>query len=209
MSHPSIAIFARAPLTGQAKTRLIPRLGPEGAAQFQAALIRRAVRTALDACLGPVSLWCAPDCSHPAFTASQAQFGVRLYPQAGVDLGTRMFNAFVALCGTGDTLLIGTDCPALTATVLRDAARALHVGRDAAFVAAEDGGYVLVGLRRPVASLFHAMPWGTGRVMAETRERLRHAGLRWRELTPSWDVDRPEDFERLLASGCMPELANG
>lgn len=116
-----------------------------------------------------------------------------------------MFHAFSRLCRQREALVIGTDCPALTAAELRVAARALLEGNDAVFVPAEDGGYVLVGLRHALASLFYGVPWGSDRVMDHTRERLRRAGLRWRELPPSWDVDRPEDFDRLCASGLMPE----
>ena len=200
-----IAIFARAPVVGEAKTRLIPRLGAEGAAALQHAMIRRALQTALAANLGSVSLWCAPDCQHPAFIGCSEQFGVLLYPQRGADLGARMFHAFTRLCRRGEALVIGTDCPALTVAELRAAAHALREGSDAVFVPAEDGGYVLVGLRHAVASLFYGIPWGTDRVMDHTRERLHRAGLRWHELTPSWDVDRPEDIDRLRASGLMAE----
>ena len=80
-----------------------------------------------------------------------------------------------------------------------NAIRPIHV------IPAEDGGYVLIGLARPVASLFHDIAWGSDRVMAQSRERLRAAGVRWRELAPSWDVDRPEDLARLRASGIMSE----
>jgi rSAM/selenodomain-associated transferase 1 len=200
-----IAIFARAPVAGQAKTRLIPRLGAEGAAGLQHALIRRALRTALAANLGAVSLWCAPDCDHPAFVGCSEQFSVPLYSQHGADLGARMFHAFTRLCRQGEALVMGTDCPALTVGELRAAAGALREGNDAVFVPAKDGGYVLVGLRHAVASLFHGIPWGGDRVMDHTRERLRSAGLRWQELAPSWDVDRPEDLDRLRASGLMVE----
>jgi glycosyltransferase A (GT-A) superfamily protein (DUF2064 family) len=102
-------------------------------------------------------------------------------------------------------LLIGTDCPALDVAALRAAAAALEAGDDAVLVPAEDGGYVLVGLARPVAALFDRIAWGSDRVMRESRERLRAAGLRWRELAPSWDVDRPEDLARLAASGIMAD----
>jgi rSAM/selenodomain-associated transferase 1 len=198
-----IAIFARAPLAGAAKTRLIPRLGAQGAAALQHALIHRALQTALAAKLGSVSLWCAPDCEHPAFVGCSEQFGVSLYPQRGADLGARMFHAFSRLCRRGEALVIGTDCPALTAAELRTAAEALRGGNDAVFVPAHDGGYVLVGLRHAIASLFYGMPWGTDRVMDHTRTRLRDAGLRWHELPTSWDVDRPEDIDQLRASGIM------
>ncbi|HEV8553717.1 MAG TPA: TIGR04282 family arsenosugar biosynthesis glycosyltransferase [Casimicrobiaceae bacterium] len=175
------------------------------AAALQGALIHRTLRTALAANPGSVSLWCAPDCEHPAFVGCSEQFGVPLYPQRGPDLGARMFHAFTRLCRQREVLVIGTDCPALTAAELRTAALALLEGNEAVFVPAEDGGYVLVGLRHPLASLFHGIPWGSDRVMDQTRERLRSAGLRWQELTPSWDVDRPEDIDRLRASGLIAE----
>ena len=199
----NIAVFARAPEAGEAKTRLIPRLGAEGAAALQQALIRRTLHTALAANVGSVSLWCTPDCQHPAFVECAKLFGVPLNPQQGADLGGRMFHAFGRLCPQHRTLLIGTDCPALTATELRAAGLALAEGNDAVFIPAEDGGYVLIGLRRPIDSLFDGVPWGSDRVMDHTRESLRRAGLRWRELSPSWDVDRPEDADRLRASGLM------
>ncbi len=197
-----IAVFARAPAAGHAKTRLSARLGAEGAAELQHALIRRSLATALAANLGPVSLWCAPDCGHPAFVACSKQFAVPLCPQQGVDLGARMLDAFTRLCRERAALLIGTDCPALTVDVLRAAADALE-DNDVVVVPAEDGGYVLIGLRHPVASLFSGILWGHDTVMATTRERMRRAGLRCREFAPSWDVDRPEDFDRLCASGLM------
>lgn len=200
-----IAIFARAPVAGAAKTRLIPRLGAEAAAALQHALIHRALRTAVAANVGSVSLWCAPNCEHPALVGCSKQFGVSLYPQHGSDLGVRMFDAFTRLCRQGDAIVIGTDCPALTAAELRTAAEALREGNDAVFVPAEDGGYVLVGLRHAIASLFCGIPWGTNGVMDHTRTRLRDAGLRWHELPASWDVDRPADIDRLRASGLMAE----
>jgi uncharacterized protein len=200
-----IAIFARAPVAGEAKTRLIPRLGAEGAAALQHAMIRRTLQTALAANLGTVSVWCTPDCEHPAFIDCSERFGVRRYPQHGVDLGARMFHAFSRLCRQREALVIGTDCPALTVAELRAAAQALLEGNDAVLVPAEDGGYVLVGLRHPIASLFYGIPWGTELVMDHTRARLRSAGLRWRELTPLWDVDRPEDIDRLRVSGLMAD----
>ena len=198
-----IAVFARAPIAGLSKTRLIPRLGAEGAAALQHAFIGRTLRTALSAGLGSVSLWCAPNCDHPAFVALSEELGVPLHAQSGVDLGARMRHAFDRHCRNGDSLLIGTDCPSLTATELRAAGVALAEGNDAVFIPAEDGGYVLIGLRRPIDSLFDGIPWGSDRVMDYTRESLRRAGLRWRELVPSWDVDRPEDADRLRASGLM------
>ena len=199
----AIAVFARAPVPGHAKTRLIPCLGPQGAAALQRAFILRTLRTARAAALGPVSLWCAPNCSHPVFAASRKDFGVTLHPQCDGDLGERMFDALAQLCRHGPALLIGTDCPALTPTHLITAARALREGKDAVLLPAEDGGYVLVGLRRAETFLFEGLPWGNSEVMAETRERLRRATWCWEEPALLWDVDDPADLERLRASGLM------
>jgi rSAM/selenodomain-associated transferase 1 len=202
-SQIAVAVFARAPVPGQAKTRLIPRLGAEGAADLQRAFILRTVRTAQAAGLGPVSLWCAPDCTHGVFSRCQRDFGITLRPQFGADLGERMFNALAQLCAQGPALLVGTDCPALTPTHLTTAARALHDGNDAVLLPAEDGGYVLLGLRRANFFLFQKMPWGGADVMAKTRERLRRAAWRWQEPARLWDVDEPDDLERLRVSGLM------
>jgi glycosyltransferase A (GT-A) superfamily protein (DUF2064 family) len=106
-----------------------------------------------------------------------------------------MNNAFAA--HAGPLLLIGTDCPALSEAHLGAAATALHDGHDAVFIPAEDGGYVLVGLRRPQPRLFEGIAWGSDKVMAQTRERLVALGLRWTEPLVLWDVDRPEDLPRL------------
>ena len=97
-------------------------------------------------------------------------------------------------------LLIGTDAPALDAAVLREAASALQT-HDAVFVPAHDGGYALVGLRRPAPQLFTEMPWSTADVMARTRERLRTIGLRHAELAPLHDIDTPADLVHLQGLG--------
>jgi len=103
--------------------------------------------------------------------------------------------------------VIGTDCPVLTAAHLQDAANVLRSGADVVVFPAEDGGYVLVGLRRPQPDLFTGMAWGSEDVMTETRRRLRHLGLSWREPTQLWDVDRPTDVRRMRREGLTDLLA--
>ena len=90
----TIAIFARAPVPGQCKTRLIPRLGAEGAAALQELFIARALETTIAAALGPVELWCAPDNDHAFFRACADKYSVALQDQSGDDLGARMHHAF-------------------------------------------------------------------------------------------------------------------
>ena len=192
-----IAVFAKAPVAGQVKTRLAPLLGLEGAAVLHARLVERALAEAAAAAVGPVELWCAPDPDHPFFADCARRHGARLRGQGAGDLGGRMARAFDTVHAEGGALvLVGSDCPALDRHALRDAAAALREV-DAAIAPAEDGGYGLVALARPHAPLFDGIAWGTATVMAETRMRLARSGLAWRELARTWDVDRPEDYERL------------
>ena len=198
-----MAVFARAPIPGATKTRLIPLLGEEGAARLHAQLVRHALGTALASGADRVELWCAPDCTHPFFAACAAELGVTLHEQRGASLGERMAHAFAAALGENAPLVvIGSDCPALTADLLREAGLALQT-HEATLAPAEDGGYVLVGLSAPHAEIFEAIPWGSASVMSETRSRLRAAGTRWKELETLWDIDRPEDYERLERSGLL------
>jgi len=196
-----IAVFAKAPVAGAVKTRLAAKLGDEGAAQLHARLARHALQTAIASGIGPVELWCAPDASHPFFAACAASLGVTLHAQRGANLGERMHHAFEDAARAGAALVvIGGDCPALAPRHLREAARAL-VENDAVFAPAEDGGYVLVGLARPQPALFAGIAWGESDVMERTRARLAASGLAWKELDTLWDVDRPEDLERLERHG--------
>ena len=103
-------------------------------------------------------------------------------------------------------VIIGTASPALTAADLQRAARSLDRHHDAVLIPAEDGGYVLIGLKRCDARLFGDIAWGGKDVMAATRERLAVLGWRWYELPSSWDVDRPTGYQRLVASRIIPDL---
>jgi uncharacterized protein len=193
-----VMVFARAPTPGEAKTRLIPALGKAGAAALHRRLAVHSLRAATDANLGPVELWCAPDTSDLFFRECQRSLGISLYAQGGGDLGARMQRAFEsALARSRRAILVGSDIPALSAQYLRDAERALAGGDDVVIGPAEDGGYVLVGLSRCDPELFRGIPWGGSEALAETRRRI--AALAWRviELPALWDVDRPEDLERL------------
>jgi uncharacterized protein len=195
----AVAVLAKAPIAGFAKTRLIAVLGAEGAALLQARLTERAVATACAAAVGPVTLWATPDEAHPAFQALGADHGIALARQGDGDLGTRMLAAVAATAGP--CLVIGTDCPTLSADHLRSSADILRGGGDAVVIPADDGGYVLIGMRRAQPALFADMRWSTPSVMQETRRRLRQLDLTWRELATLWDVDVPEDLERMREVG--------
>lgn len=201
MTDIRIALFTRAPVPGAAKTRLIPALGAQGAADLHAALTAHALETALQSRVGPVEVWCAPDVAHPFFDGLAKAHGAVLCAQAPGDLGAKMLAAFVA--AGGPLLLMGADCPSITAHDLETCAQALRDGADAVFLPAEDGGYGLVGARRALPELFEGVDWGTERVMAQTRAILCARGLSWREPRTVWDVDTPADFNRMVREGLL------
>lgn len=194
----AVIVFAKAPVPGQAKTRLVPALGTEGAAQLAARMLRYALHQATAADVGPVELCVSPDAEHPVLQREARAAGAALTLQGDGDLGLRMHRAFLrVLARHGRALLIGTDAPALDAAAIRQAASAL-VTHDAVFVPALDGGYALVGQRRADPRWFSDMRWSCDGVMDETRQRLRDAGMRWAELPPVADIDEPSDLDHAL-----------
>lgn len=192
-------IFAKAPVPGTVKTRLIPVLGQAGAAQLAVRMLENALQIAADARLGPVQLHCAPDAGHPALRAAAARAGASCFAQGSGDLGERMRSAVAAALQLSPrALLLGTDCPALEAGILREADAALVAGSDSVFVPTADGGFALAGFRREalaaIDEVFVEIPWSTSAVMSSTRDQLSRAGLRWTELATLVDVDEPADL---------------
>lgn len=201
----TIAILAKAPIPGTVKTRLFMMLGLDGSTALQERFTARAVETAIAARVGPVKLWGSPDAKHPSFRQLADRFPLTLLRQPEGDLGARMLAAIVQ--ANRPTIVIGTDCPALTAEHLQSAAEALRSGSDVVIIPADDGGYVLIGSRRPEPRLFSDMAWSTDAVLLETRHRLAQLGLSWREPAQLWDVDRPSDVRRMRREGFAELLA--
>lgn len=193
-----LLIFAKAPVAGRVKTRLAVAYGRQGAAMRYRELLRRTLATAAQARVAPVELWAAPGRAHPWLAARAREHAVTLRVQGCGDLGRRMQRAMRWTLRTVPfAAIIGGDCAALTPWHLQRAFDCLAAGADAVIGPAEDGGYVLVGLRCPEPLLFQALPWGGAKVMAATRKRLHRLGLRWVELPLSFDIDRPGDLARL------------
>jgi len=168
-------VFARAPLAGRVKTRLAPRLGAAGAARLQMRLIRHAVHTAVDAHCGPVELHVTR--RHGFFDS----FDTEVKLQRGRDLGERMHHALCSALRCHRTaILIGADCPSLTAADLRRAARWLKGGANLVLAPAEDGGYALIGARRISSRVFANVEWGSSSVMAQTIQNLECSRRLWR-----------------------------
>jgi len=201
MNYPfsRLLVFTRAPSAGQVKTRLIPRLGAQGAADFHARLIHHCLQTVTRAGLCPVELWCAPSCQDPFFQNCRECYGIELYDQVQGELGERMHAALgSALARAESAVLIGTDIPSIEAADLDEAFQSLEQGKDAVVGPARDGGYYLIGLKQPSRRLFEGIPWGTSTVFQETVSRLQQLGMDWSRLREQSDVDTPDDYNRLL-----------
>jgi len=193
-----ILVFTREPRLGGVKTRLAARIGAESALALHLAMLRRVFETAEQSALADVRLWVASNPGHVVFTALCDARHIR--EQRGGDLGERMRLAAAAELGeTGvdSVVIIGGDCPALTASHLEEALAALAAGADLVLGPALDGGYVLIGLRAAETALFRGVEWGSGEVLEKTLERARALGLRWQLLTPLGDVDTVEDLPSL------------
>lgn len=200
-----IIVYAKAPVPGEVKTRLLPALDAETAALLHAALVERALTIAQDSGLVHGELCCAPDTSHSFFQTCEEDFGVTLASQGQGNLGERMLGTLVRALQSHDAaIIIGADCPALTGGHVTAAARAL-LEYDVVLTPADDGGYVLIGARRVDGAMFDGIDWGTRDVLEQQRRQLRACGLSWHEMETLWDVDRPEDLPRLRA--LKPALA--
>jgi len=202
MTRLQVAVLARAPVPGEAKTRLIPRLGADGAARLQAVLTARALQRARDSG-AEIVLWVAGDVQSLAPLAQR--HGAALCAQPPGDLGVRMLAAFEHAHAAGRRcVVIGTDCPAQQPGDLQRAGMLLD-DHDVVLQPALDGGYVLIALREPRARLFDDIAWGGATVLAATRQRVQSLSLRCVELPPLPDLDDAQDLQMALDNGWIAE----
>jgi len=190
----AVVVLAKYPTPGRVKTRLAARVGAEAAANLYEAFVRDLARRLRG--VGCPVWW--------AVTPARARFAAlvrsrRCFPQRGRDLGARMDHAsrVVAARAGGPVIVLGADAPHVARRALGAAARALERGADVVLGPAADGGYYLIGVRRPCRALFDDVAWSTPGVAAATRRRIRTLGLRCVEVAPGWDVDDPRDLVRL------------
>jgi rSAM/selenodomain-associated transferase 1 len=192
----TVAVFAKAPVPGAAKTRLIPELGAVAAARLHLSLVQQALETALAADVGRVELWWTQP--HAELSELAHTLNVEVRAQCSGELGSRMADSFDRLLAQAPfAILVGSDCPARSAEDFRNARAELDAQCHAVFGPTEDGGYHLIALRDFHSAVFRQIDWGTERVMQQTRSRVRALGWRWHELPMRWDVDRPADLDRL------------
>jgi rSAM/selenodomain-associated transferase 1 len=203
---PALIVFAREPIPGRTKTRLIPRLGAAGAARMAAAFVMDTVaKAATFRGSTLVIAGSAPVAVHQSeyFLGLAQRFGCALIDQGEGDLGRRMAQVLARYADAPGAVLIGTDMPTLPASFIRQAMEDL---RDAPVVIAPalDGGYYLVGVRETVPAIFTGIKWGGPRVMEETTRRLRRLGIPYRIGRWWYDIDNPADLDFLAA-----DLAGG
>lgn len=202
-----IVIFAKAPIPGFCKTRLMAALGSQGAAALAEQMLLHTLSVAKQSSLGPVELCVTPGPLHPQWQSVMAKAhamtpanetgifqGVVWSEQSEGDLGQRMANAVQrTLVREENIICIGTDCPELTVTHLQHAAAALQ-HQQAAIAPALDGGYVLLALREFDSRLFTNIVWSTSTVCAQTLERIHTLGWRIVSLPTLRDIDEPDDL---------------
>ena len=191
-----LIVFTRYPTVGKTKTRLIPVLGKEGAANLHRLMAQKTIARAL-------SLENSDVLSVEIYYAGGSQqlmqdwLGPDLiyHNQGQGDLGARMAAAFQNSLDSGidKVAIIGTDCPDLKAEIMSKAFDELDRS-DLVLGPAKDGGYYLIGLCRSLPELFGGINWGTDEVLAQTRAIAQKLGLNIAELPTLADIDRPEDL---------------
>ncbi len=191
-----LLIFTRYPAPGSVKTRLIPTLGAEGACKLHSMMAKHTMKRLESLCaLTEVCF------TGPGEKEMQAWLGKTLsyYPQGDGDLGEKLQRAFARAFGQGEdkVVVVGTDCPDLTAAHVRTAFELLAEA-DLILGPAKDGGYYLLGLNRLHENLFTSIPWGTAEVLQMTLHKARLLGLKTVLLEELSDVDRPEDLRELV-----------
>jgi rSAM/selenodomain-associated transferase 1 len=201
-THPTaLIIFARAPLAGEVKTRLIPALGAEGAAELYRCFLLDTLAAAAGVEADAI-VAAAEEGQVAAVRALAAETCPRaeVIAQEGRDLGERMRNAFRLTLGSGyeRAVILGSDAPSLPWERVREALR-LAGERDVVLGPCLDGGYYLIGMHAVAPRLFEGIEWGGPTVLAETLRKAQELGLTVAQLEPWYDVDTPQDLERLRA----------
>ena len=197
MKEQCLMVFAKLPIPGFAKTRLIPALGEQEAAKLHSRLVSHTLTKVCSRGQWDIQLWCAGNINHDFFQSCISQFNVTLHSQSGNDLGERMFNAFgYGLRTYKKVVVIGTDCPVLDTKILQYAFQNLDEN-SVVISPAEDGGYVLLGLNKVDKRVFEDVSWGTSKVAQQTMSNLEQLDWKAAILPTLWDVDLPQDLEKL------------
>ena len=198
MALERLIIFVKAPRAGAVKTRLAQGIGSEAAVAAYRALVETLLQNL--AAISEVELRCSPDDAAGEIEAWRRP-PWRMRPQGHGDLGQRLVCAFADAFadGTQRVVIIGSDCPYVTAQDIANAWAALEQ-HDVVFGPATDGGYWLIGLRSLQPALFQNIHWSTDAVFRETHDLARAANLSVYLLRTLSDVDTQTDWLEYLAS---------
>lgn len=191
-----VIVFAKPPVPGKAKTRLIPALGEQGSANFHAHLVRQTLKNVCDSDLWQVQLWAANQSMPEFFNLCANEYSLEIHYQQGSDLGERMFHAISeSLRQYEKVCLIGTDCPGIDKKLISYTLQQLDTA-DLLVTPAEDGGYVQIAARTIKPEVFSNVVWGSNRVMQKTLQNIEQTKLSGIITEPLWDIDIPKDLER-------------
>ena len=191
-----LLIFTKAPVLGEVKTRLQPDYSPEQSLELHKKLVVNTLTSVSHSAEFDIDLCCTPNRQHLFFLDCEKRFPIQLNDQLGDDLGERMAFAFSsALQLYEKVIVIGTDCPEIDEQYIKDALNALD-DFDSVIGPAEDGGYVLLGLKSFSPELFSGISWGSDTVFKQTKKVLSDLSWSCHELSIMHDLDRPEDLHR-------------
>jgi rSAM/selenodomain-associated transferase 1 len=194
-ASPALILFAKSPVPGRVKTRLMPELTARQAAEVAAELIQRTVRLAVENWPGPVRLQTWPDTRHAVFNNLAAANELALVRQSAGDLGRKMHSALATFTDRGvAAAVMGCDVPHCPAANLRRAHDLLAQG-DNVIGPSRDGGYYLIGLQRTQPALFRGIAWGGDQVLPSTLRIAAGCGIRFTHLERVADIDSYEDLK--------------
>ncbi len=198
MQGDALILLAKAPIPGQVKTRLCPPFTKTGAAALYSCLLEDVAEEMARVTRARRYLFYTPAGSARLFRRSPFS-GFEQILQSRGSLGKRMAGAFDTAFARGCTraVLVGADCPALSATLVRSAFRELASGAGAVFGPSNDGGFYLIALSSPAPFLFREVDWGTPAVLSEVSRRCRVAGLPYALLPSALDIDTSDDVHSL------------
>jgi len=205
MNKSALLVFTRAPIPGQTKTRLIPLLGAQGAAEFHQTVLQSALAVANISDFAIVEIWCTTENDRPFLKQCELDHSCAMKIQQGNDLGERMHHAIeTTLAENTSVVLVGSDCPAITTDILNQSCQHLSNGKDAVLGPASDGGYYLIGLKESNPEIFQDIVWGEEDVAERTRQKFADLGLDYVELEELPDIDTPDDYQRYQQHLILP-----
>lgn len=195
-----LMIFARLPVEGKVKTRLIPAFGEKITTKLYLYLAEYTFKLCHDSSFDCIQIWLSEhDPKNPYVEKWQISYPFSIHIQQGNDLGERMYSAFrYSLLHFDSAVIIGCDCPDLNFHDLNLAGDWLADPNNNVIGPTEDGGYYLLGLNDCCSDLFEGIPWGQKNVADCTRHKAKKLNLRLVQLDEKWDIDWPKDVCRLL-----------